>query len=68
MDCGQGDAMESVETVSVSLPAELLAHMREFADRDQHTLDEVITEALRQYEKKRWWDEMNRNKPVISHI
>ena len=51
--------METHETVSVSLPAELLAHLREFADRDHRSLDEVLADALRQYEKKRWWDEMN---------
>lgn len=40
--------MESVETVPINLPAELLAHIREFAGRDQHSLDEVIVETLRQ--------------------
>lgn len=56
--------MDGSETVSVTLPSELLAHLREFADRDNHTLDETLADALRQYEKKRWWEEMNRAQPA----
>lgn len=56
--------MDTTETINVTLPADLLAHLREFADLDQMTLDEVLANALRQYEKKRWWDKMNRaNQP-----
>ena len=55
--------MDTTETITVTLPADLLAHMREFAGKDSHTLDEVFIDALRQYEKKRWWDSMNRAAP-----
>ncbi len=56
--------METTETITVSLPTDLLAHLREFADLDKTTLETVLADALRQYEKKRWWDKMNRaNQP-----
>ena len=52
--------MRSTKTLSVTLPPEMLARAEEIAREEHRTMSELVREALRQYERQRWWDQMNR--------
>jgi CopG family transcriptional regulator/antitoxin EndoAI len=51
--------MRSTKTLSVTLPPEMLTRAEELAKKENRTMSELVREALRQYERKSWWDEMN---------
>ena len=51
--------MRTTKTLSVTLPPEMLARAEQLAKREHRTMSELVREALRQYERKNWWDEMN---------
>jgi CopG family transcriptional regulator / antitoxin EndoAI len=51
--------MRTTKTVSVTLPPEMLARAEQLAKKENRTMSELVREALRQYERKGWWDEMN---------
>jgi len=51
--------MRTTKTLSVTLPPEMLARAEELAKKEHRTMSELVREALRQYERKSWWDEMN---------
>jgi predicted transcriptional regulator len=51
--------MRTTKTLSITLPPEMLARAEELARKEHRTMSELVREALRQYDRKRWWDEMN---------
>jgi predicted transcriptional regulator len=51
--------MRTVETLSVTLPPEMLAMAQEMARREHRTMSELVREALRQYERANFWNDMN---------
>lgn len=51
--------MRTTKTLSVTLPPEMLTRAERMAKREHRTMSELVREALRQYERKAWWDEMN---------
>jgi predicted transcriptional regulator len=48
-----------MSTRSVTLPAEVIDRAEEIAQRENRTLGELVSEALRAYERKAWWDAIN---------
>ncbi len=51
--------MRTTKTLSVTLPPEMLARAEQLAKKEHRTMSELVREALRQYERKNWWDEIN---------
>jgi CopG family transcriptional regulator/antitoxin EndoAI len=51
--------MRTSKTVSITLPPEMLSRAERLAKKENRTISELVREALRQYERQRWWDEMN---------
>jgi CopG family transcriptional regulator / antitoxin EndoAI len=51
--------MRTTKTLSITLPPEMLARATEMAKREHRTMSELVREALREYERKQQWDEMN---------
>lgn len=51
--------MRTSRTLSITLPPEMLARALEMAKREHRTMSELVREALRDYERKQQWDEMN---------
>jgi len=51
--------MRTTKTLSVTLPPEMLTRAERLAKKEHRTMSELVREALRQYERKTWWDEMN---------
>lgn len=51
--------MRTTKTLSITLPPEMLARAIEIAQREHRTMSELVREALREYERKNWWTEMN---------
>ena len=51
--------MRTTRTLSVTLPPEMLTRAEQLAKKENRTMSELVREALRQYERKSWWDEMN---------
>jgi predicted transcriptional regulator len=51
--------MRSARTLSVTLPPEMLKRARSIAKRESRTMSELIREALRHYDRRAWWDEVN---------
>jgi CopG family transcriptional regulator / antitoxin EndoAI len=51
--------MRTTKTLSVTLPPEMLTRAEKLAKKENRTMSELVREALRQYERKSWWDEMN---------
>ena len=51
--------MRTSKTLSVTLPPEMLTRAEQLAKKEHRTMSELVREALRQYERKTWWDEMN---------
>jgi predicted transcriptional regulator len=51
--------MRTSRTLSVTLPPEMLDRAAEMAKRENRTMSELVREALREYERKSWWSEMN---------
>ena len=51
--------MRTTQTLSITLPPEMLARAAEMAKREHRTMSELVREALRQYERQNWWAEMN---------
>ncbi len=37
----------------------MLARAEQLAKKEHRTMSEFVREALRQYERKNWWDQMN---------
>ena len=51
--------MRTTQTLSVTLPPGMLTRAERLAKREHRTVSELVREALRHYERKSWWDEMN---------
>jgi predicted transcriptional regulator len=51
--------VRTTKTLSVTLPPEMFVRAEELAKKENRTMSELVREALRQYERQRWWDEMN---------
>ena len=51
--------MRTSKTLSITLPPEMLARAVEMARRQNRTMSELVREALREYERKSWWADMN---------
>ena len=51
--------MRATRTVSVTLPPAMLKRAQTIAKRESRTMSELVREALRQYERRAWWDEVN---------
>jgi CopG family transcriptional regulator / antitoxin EndoAI len=51
--------MRSTCTLSVTLPPEMLKRAQSIAKRESRTMSELVREALRHYDRRSWWDEVN---------
>jgi predicted transcriptional regulator len=51
--------MRSTKTLSVTLPPDMLKRAQSIAKRESRTMSELIREALRHYERRSWWDQVN---------
>jgi CopG family transcriptional regulator/antitoxin EndoAI len=51
--------MRTTKTISVTLPPEMLTRAAQLAKKENRTMSELVREALRCYERKTWWDEMD---------
>ena len=51
--------MRSARTLSVTLPPDMLKRAQSIAKKENRTMSELIREALRHYERRSWWDEVN---------
>jgi CopG family transcriptional regulator/antitoxin EndoAI len=51
--------MRTTKTVSITLPPEMLTRAERIARKENRTMSELIREALRHYERKSWWDDVN---------
>lgn len=51
--------MRTTKTLSVTLPSAMLTRAERLAKKENRTMSELVREALRQYERKTWWDDMN---------
>ena len=51
--------MRTTQTLSITLPPQLLARAVEMAKLENRTMSELVREALRQYERQNFWAEMN---------
>lgn len=51
--------MRTVETLSITLPPEMLAAAQAMAKREHRTMSELVREALRHYERANFWNDMN---------
>ena len=52
-------AMRNTRTLSVTLPPDMLKRAQSIAKRESRTMSERIREALRHYERRTWWDDIN---------
>jgi predicted transcriptional regulator len=51
--------MRSTKVLSITMPPEMLARAVALARRENRTMSELVREAVRQYERLRWWEETN---------
>ena len=51
--------MRNTKTLSITIPPEMLSRAEALAKKENRTMSELIREALRQYERQRWWEETN---------
>ena len=51
--------MRNTKTLSVTLPPDMLKRAQSIAKKESRTMSELIREALRYYERRSWWDEVN---------
>ena len=51
--------MRTSKTLSITLPPEMLARAEQLAQRENRTMSELVREALRHYERGKWWEETN---------
>lgn len=43
----------------MTLPPEMLKRAQSIAKRESRTMSELVREALRHYDRRSWWDEVN---------
>jgi predicted transcriptional regulator len=51
--------MRTTKTLSITIPPEMLSRAEALAKKENRTMSELIREALRYYERQRWWEESN---------
>ena len=51
--------MRSTRTLSVTLPPDMLKRAQSIAKKESRTMSELVREALRHYERRSWWDDVN---------
>jgi CopG family transcriptional regulator/antitoxin EndoAI len=51
--------MRNTRTLSVTLPPDMLTRAQSIAKKESRTMSELIREALRHYERRSWWDDVN---------
>ena len=51
--------MRTTKTLSITLPPEMLSRAEKLARKENRTMSELVREALRFYERERWWQEVN---------
>jgi CopG family transcriptional regulator / antitoxin EndoAI len=51
--------MRNTRTLSVTLPPDMLKRAQSIAKKESRTMSELIREALRHYERRFWWDDVN---------
>jgi predicted transcriptional regulator len=51
--------MRTAKVVSITMPPEMLSRAVALAKRENRTMSELVREAVRQYERLRWWEETN---------
>ncbi|MBM3745970.1 MAG: ribbon-helix-helix protein, CopG family [Acidobacteria bacterium] len=51
--------MGTSKTLSITLPPAMLSRAEQLAQQESRTMSELVREALRYYERRRWWEEMN---------
>lgn len=49
--------MRNTKTLSITIPPEMLSRAEALAKKENRTMSELIREALRHYERQRWWEE-----------
>ncbi|MGH9396899.1 MAG: ribbon-helix-helix protein, CopG family [Terriglobia bacterium] len=51
--------MRTAKTLSITIPPEMLSRAEALAKKENRAMSELVREALRQYERQRWWEETN---------
>ena len=51
--------MRTSQIISITLPPEMLSRAAALAKKENRTMSELVREALRHYERHRWWEETN---------
>jgi len=51
--------MRTSKTLSITLPPEMLSRAETLAKAENRTMSELVREALRYYERQRWWEDAN---------
>jgi len=51
--------MRNTRTLSVTLPPDMLKRAQSIAKKESRTMSELIREALRYYERRSWWDDVD---------
>lgn len=51
--------MRNTRTLSVTLPPDMQKRAQSIAKKESRTMSELIREALRHYERRSWWDDVN---------
>jgi predicted transcriptional regulator len=51
--------MKTSKTLSITIPPEMLSRAEALAKKENRTMSELVREALRHYERQRWWEETN---------
>ncbi len=51
--------MRTTKTLSVTIPPEMLSRAEALAKKENRTMSELVREALRHYERQRWWEDTN---------
>jgi predicted transcriptional regulator len=57
--------MRTAKTQSITLAPETLTRASELAKRENRTISEMVSVALRQYESQRWWDQTTAQPPRL---
>jgi CopG family transcriptional regulator / antitoxin EndoAI len=51
--------MKTAKTLSITIPPEMLSRAEALAKKENRTMSELVREALRTYERQRWWEQTN---------
>ena len=51
--------MRTSKILSITLPPAMLKEAERLAKKENRTMSELVREALRYYQRGRWWDEIN---------